>query len=92
MSKLRSWGVWIVSGAVALIAAPAALAGPDPSSSVYSGVAGNVQNDIGSGALGASPAGGALPFTGLNLALIVLGGVALVAMGLVLRRRSATDR
>lgn len=32
---------------------------------------------------------GALPFTGLNLALIVVGGAALLAAGLVLRRRSS---
>ena len=92
MRRLRSWGLAVAGGAVALMVAPAAMAGADPSSSVYSGVAGNVQNDVASGALGASPAGGALPFTGLNLALIVIGGVALVAMGLVLRRRSAADR
>jgi hypothetical protein len=38
-----------------------------------------------------SESGGALPFTGLNLALIILAGLALVATGVLLRRRGATE-
>jgi hypothetical protein len=40
------------------------------------------------GAVGDEEVGalGALPFTGLDLALLVLGGVVLIALGLVLRR------
>jgi len=53
------------------------------------GVAGGVAsggNGGGSGVAGAIGSGGALPFTGLNLMLVVVGGVALLAAGLVLRR------
>lgn len=88
MRRLRSWSVLALGALAALVAAPAALAGTDPSSSVYAGVAGNVQGGI----AGASPSGGALPFTGLNLALIVVGGLALIATGVLLRRRSAAGR
>jgi len=65
-----------------LVAVPAALAA-SPDDSVYGGVGGNIQGDV----AGAQPAGN-LPFTGMNLALIVIGGVALVAIGVLLRRRT----
>lgn len=45
----------------------------------------------GGGAQGEAEGGGGLPFTGLNLALIVLGAVALLAVGVALRR-SARSR
>ena len=46
----------------------------------------------GSGSGGAlSESGGALPFTGLNLALIILAGLALVVTGVLLRRRGSTE-
>ncbi len=46
----------------------------------------------GSGVLGQSEdAGGVLPFTGLDLAIVVLGGVALLAAGLILRRRGSSQ-
>jgi hypothetical protein len=36
--------------------------------------------------------GAALPFTGLNLVLVVVGALLLLVTGLVLRRRAASDR
>jgi hypothetical protein len=46
----------------------------------------------GSVADGVLSSGGALPFTGLNLALIVLAGLALLATGLLLRRRTDSPK
>jgi hypothetical protein len=73
-------------GLIATLVLPtAAFAG---NTSDTSGVLGS----SGSGSGGAlSESGGALPFTGLNLALIILAGLALVATGVLLRRRSATE-
>jgi hypothetical protein len=71
---------------VTLVLPSVALAGTNPSDT--SGVLGS----SGSGSGGAlSESGGALPFTGLNLALIILAGFALVATGLLLRRRSSSE-
>jgi hypothetical protein len=69
---------------VALVVAPTAVAG------AYVSGGGDAQGDVASGVGGAS-SGGNLPFTGLDLALIVIGGVALLATGLLLRR-SARSR
>lgn len=50
--------------------------------------AGGTQGQLGETGSG----GGALPFTGLNLALIVIGGLVLIGTGAALRfRRRATD-
>ena len=49
----------------------------------YGGGAG-VQNEVGQAA-GVS-AGGSLPFTGLDLALLVIGGLMLLVLGMFLRR------
>jgi hypothetical protein len=73
---------------VALVLPSVALAG-NPSDGDILGVAGSggtsaPGNDV-DGVFQAE----ALPFTGLNLALIVGIGVALVILGVVLRRRSA---
>jgi hypothetical protein len=53
----------------------------DTAAQAYGGPAG-VNQEVAAGAA----AGGSLPFTGLNLALIVLFGVGLVVTGLMLRR------
>jgi hypothetical protein len=46
----------------------------------------------GSGSGGAlSESGSALPFTGVNLALIIIAGLVLVGTGLLLRRRGSTE-
>ena len=53
----------------------------------YSGIGGNVQSEVQkSGSAGAGVAG--LPFTGLDLALIVGGGLVLVLAGGAIRRVS----
>jgi hypothetical protein len=46
----------------------------------------------GQGAQGEVQGGGALPFTGLDLALIVLGGAALLVTGLLLRRAARSPK
>jgi hypothetical protein len=63
--------------------ASVALADNGSSASGYGG-AGNVQGGI----LGTTKSAGTLPFTGLNLVFIAAGAVALLAVGLVLRRSS----
>jgi hypothetical protein len=67
----------------ALVTASGALAQELPSA--YRGNAGNVQEEV----KGAANTLGALPFTGLDLALIVGGGLLLVIAGVALRRVSA---
>lgn len=74
------------SAAVALIAAPLALAGGSLAGGVYGGTGGNVQ----SATAGQQASVGTLPFTGLGLGLFVVFGVALLATGMLLLRKSAT--
>jgi hypothetical protein len=69
-----------------LTVAPAAMAG-----SGYVSGGGGAQGDVASGVGGAS-SGGNLPFTGLDLALIVIGGVALLATGVLLRRAGRSGK
>lgn len=59
---------------------PAAAFGANPSDP--GGVAGQTQELI------TVQGGGGLPFTGLDLVLVVVGGLALLATGMLLRRRS----
>jgi hypothetical protein len=51
----------------------------DPSELGYGGVGGNVQGGVQGG-------GGSLPFTGLDLLLLVAAGALLLAAGVALRR------
>jgi hypothetical protein len=53
----------------------------DPDQTGYGGAAGNVQGQVEGGA-----SGGALPFTGLDLLLLVAAGALLLGAGLALRR------
>lgn len=69
--------------AATLVFAAFALAGVATSVSAYGGEGGRAQASV-SGAVNASN----LPFTGVNLGLIVLAGLVLVAAGLLLRRRA----
>jgi hypothetical protein len=78
--KLRYMVVVAIS---VLVAAPAALAASVQSG--YEGGAG-VQNQVGQSAGAEGVLGGSLPFTGLDLTLLVLGGLVLLTIGLVLRR------
>jgi hypothetical protein len=85
--RLRLASLIVTGSLLALGVVPAALAANDPDQVVYGGGGGNVQQDLASGALGNE---GTLPFTGLNLVLIVIAGVALIATGILLKRRSST--
>jgi len=83
--KLR----FVVLAVFAVLAlAPAALgAGASGSAGQgYGGDAGQVQNEVNQGALHAAAGKSSLPFTGLDLALLVVGGVALLLVGGSLRR------
>ncbi len=74
-----------------LAIAPAALA-QSVSGSGYGGVAGDVQGQIsGQDQLSTVGQPGVLPFTGLDLGLIVGGGLMLIAVGLLARRRARTE-
>lgn len=67
-------------GLAVLTWVPVALA-QSPAVSGYGGVGGEVQGDV-----GGSGGSGALPFTGLDLGLLVVGGLVLVVAGLTLRK------
>ena len=72
-------GVSLVGG---LVTATSAFA-QTPAGRGYGGQGGNVQGEVG-GDPGA--AAGALPFTGMDLALMALAAVLLIATGLTMRR------
>jgi hypothetical protein len=78
---------WLFTAVLAgLLLAPAALAqSGSTSGSGYLGTAGETQAGVGSGNLGAASQG-TLPFTGLDLALLVAGGLALLMVGASVRR------
>ena len=69
----------VVLGALALAAGSMAASSKPPA---YKGNAGNVQQDV----QGETNTLGSLPFTGLDLALIVGGGLLLVIAGVSIRR------
>ncbi|MFN8223545.1 MAG: hypothetical protein U0R50_09935 [Gaiellales bacterium] len=74
---------------VALALVPAAVAGSGPTGDVYGGQAGPTQQSLGNETTvkpESASAGGTLPFTGVDLGLIVVAGVGLVVMGASLRR------
>jgi hypothetical protein len=78
-----------------LLAAPIALAestqlGGYPGQ----GVAGAAENQVrgGSGRAGEAVVSGTLPFTGLNLVLLVVGGTLLVALGIALTLRGRSGK
>ncbi len=76
----------------ALVAVPAALAQDGTGSAGYpgGGVAGDVENRLSGGGGGVAAAGGTLPFTGVNLLIVVIGGVVLVGLGALLLVRGRT--
>jgi hypothetical protein len=80
--KLRC--LFVAVCAVLLLAPAAFGAAPSPAGKGYGG-GGGVQNEVG-GAVDAQGSGGSLPFTGLDLALLVVGGVTLLVAGMGLRR------
>jgi len=68
--------------AIAALTAPATALAADPS-------IGSTPAGAGTGA-GGEVTGGSLPFTGLNLGLILAGAAVLIATGLLLRRRASS--
>ncbi|MGH3092630.1 MAG: hypothetical protein ACRDOG_09955, partial [Gaiellaceae bacterium] len=73
--------VWAFAAALAIGLTWVSLAvAQDPDETGYGGVAGNVQGEVQGGG------GGSLPFTGLDLLLLVAAGALLLGAGLVLRR------
>jgi hypothetical protein len=81
--KLRCF---LASICALLVLAPAALAAGGSAGQGYGGKAGGVQNEVSQGALHAAAGKSSLPFTGLDLALLVVGGVMLLIVGAGLRR------
>jgi hypothetical protein len=75
---VRRLAAFASSVLVYLIMASVALA-QEPTQSGYGGTGGNIQGDVEGG-------GGSLPFTGLDLLLLVGAGVLLLAAGFALRR------
>jgi hypothetical protein len=67
--------------AIVAVYAPVALA-QQSSVDGYGGGAGGIQSEV----EGGGGAGGSLPFTGLDLGLLIGGGVVLLAVGIGLRR------
>jgi len=83
MGRLR---LIVVLGALTLALAPAALAAGGAAQEGYGGQ-GNTQEQVsGQGAGQSLGAKGGLPFTGLDLALLVVGGAVLIIVGATLRR------
>jgi hypothetical protein len=78
--------------ALSLVLAPAAFAGGGSAGGGYGGAGGNVQQQVGgsqgagAGTLGSSSSSGSLPFTGLDLGLLVAGGAVLLVVGATIRR------
>jgi hypothetical protein len=77
----------IAAAIASLTWASAALANGS-SASGYGGTAGAVQSQVSSAPHVAAAKGSTLPFTGLNLTLIVVGAIVLLAIGFGLRRFS----
>ena len=85
---MRFKGLMVVLGAsvTSLVVTGVAAAAPGATSvTAYGGYAGGTQ-----GALHTAGTGGTLPFTGANLFVAVLIGLALVSVGIVFRRRAGS--
>jgi hypothetical protein len=71
-----------------LVLVPTAYAAGGSAGTGYGGVAGNVQQQASGNVagIGATASKGTLPFTGLDLALLVAGGTVLLVVGAGMRR------
>jgi hypothetical protein len=72
-------------GVLAYLATASVALAQDPTQSGYGGTGGNIQGGVEGGASGGTGSG-SLPFTGLDLLLLVGAGVLLLAAGLTMRR------
>jgi len=78
--------LYVMGGGVLAYLATASIAlAQDPTQSGYGGTGGNIQGGVEGGASGGTGSG-SLPFTGLDLLLLVGAGVLLLAAGLTMRR------
>jgi hypothetical protein len=77
------WLVVLLVVVVSLLGPVAAASGQTSAGSQYTGNLGQTAHG------GQSGGAGTLPFTGLDLGAVAGGGIALVAAGIVLRRRTA---
>ena len=84
--KFRAISVAAIAGLT--WASVALAAGNGSSATAYGGAAGAVQSQVSSAPHVAAAKGSTLPFTGLNLTLIVVGAIALLVIGFGLRRFS----
>jgi hypothetical protein len=92
---LRNVVIGVLAAIVALAVTAVAFAGSGSALlTEYGGLAGETQNKVASagGVLGSTAAGGILPFTGLDLALIAAGAVVLMLTGWTLRRVAQKQR
>ncbi|MCC6223262.1 MAG: hypothetical protein IT201_07180 [Thermoleophilia bacterium] len=80
MKRMRRTAIASLATLV-LLAVPAAAFAQNVSES--DGTAGSAQGDV--------AGSGSLPFTGLDLTLIVIGALALLVTGVLLRRRGSTN-
>ena len=84
---MKAFGVLLYGGLVSLVLAGGAFA-QSPSGHAYGGAGGEIEQGVqGSGVA----SGGTLPFTGLDLGIAIAAGLALLAVGLLMRRL-ATSR
>ena len=77
--------ILLIAALVAAFAAPAAQADNSTSQKGYGGAA-QIQSEIAKQGGTAKPGGAALPFTGVDLGLLVLGGGLFALVGLGMRR------
>ncbi len=84
MKRRQTFFAAVLTG---LLLAPVALAqSGSTSGSGYLGAAGETQSGVGSGDTLGAASQGTLPFTGLDLALLVAGGLVLLMVGASVRR------
>lgn len=77
----------VTAAVLGLVFASAAFAGGGAAGQGYGPPGGDVQENVSQGAAEQAPAAaGGLPFTGLDLALLVVGGATLLVAGAALRR------
>jgi hypothetical protein len=91
---VRKFIIGVAATVTSLAVVGVAFAGSSTLLSGYGGVGGETQHAVGGSqqVLGAAATrSGTLPFTGLDLALVALGAVALMAMGWSLRRAARNE-